>query len=158
MLTTSSWDICQEGHSPRSTPQRRHMAHQRLVLSGHAQETREVIKTHGPPETVCSQSTWSPEILRPGKCTKRPAESVPSQSTQESERQRPGRCMTCRVCFGQYPCTALWSLSSIDPGSTCRHERGQTQRGPELRALPTLAREVCLQCPSLSTTQENKGA
>ena len=32
--------------------------------------TREVIKMHVPPRTVCSPSTWSPEPLRPGKGTK----------------------------------------------------------------------------------------
>ena len=31
---------------------------------------REVIKTHGPPGTVCSPSIWSTEVLRPGKGTK----------------------------------------------------------------------------------------
>ena len=30
----------------------------------------EVIKTHGPPGTVHSPVTWSPELLRPGKGTK----------------------------------------------------------------------------------------
>ena len=33
--------------------------------------TGEVIKIHSPPGTVCSPSTWSPELLRPGKGTKR---------------------------------------------------------------------------------------
>ena len=32
LLTTSSWDICQEGHSSRSTPQRRRTAHLRQCV------------------------------------------------------------------------------------------------------------------------------
>ena len=32
--------------------------------------TGEVIKKQGPPGTVHSQSTWSPELLGPGKGTK----------------------------------------------------------------------------------------
>ena len=32
--------------------------------------TREVIKTHSPPGTVCSPGTWSPELLGPVKGTK----------------------------------------------------------------------------------------
>ena len=35
--------------------------------------TGEVNKTHGPSETMCSSSTWSPELLRPGKGTKHTA-------------------------------------------------------------------------------------
>ena len=32
--------------------------------------TWELIKMHGPPGTVCSPSTWLPELLGPGKGTK----------------------------------------------------------------------------------------
>ena len=89
--------------------------------------TRKVIQTHSPPGTVCSQSTWSPELLRPGKCTKLSlTESVPLRNTQESEWLRLGKWMNCRVYFGQCPCRALWNLGSIDPGSACHHELGQT--------------------------------
>ena len=42
------------------------MAH----LGNQAARTREGIKMHGPPGTVCSPSTWLPELLRPGKGTK----------------------------------------------------------------------------------------
>ena len=72
-----SWrvDICQEGRSQRSAPQRRHTAHPRR----HSHCTPRKLsgwegggdKTHRPPGRGCSPSTWSPELLRPGKGTKR---------------------------------------------------------------------------------------
>ena len=73
-----SWmvDICQEGHSLRSAPQRRHMAHLRRCSPGwgwggrnRAAGTGEVINMHGPPGTVHSPSTWSPELFGSGKGT-----------------------------------------------------------------------------------------
>ena len=71
-----SWmvDICQEGHSLRSAPQRRHTAHLRQCSRCAPRKPScwdgEVIKTHGPHGTVYSPSTWSPELLRPRKHTK----------------------------------------------------------------------------------------
>ena len=71
-----SWtvNICQEGHSQRSAPQKSYMAHLRWCSRATPRKavarTDEVIKIHGPPGTVCSPSTWSPELLRPGKDTK----------------------------------------------------------------------------------------
>ena len=71
-----SWmvDIHQEGLSLRSALQRRHTVHLRQCSCGkpgnQAAGTGEVIKTHGPPGTVCSPSTWLPELLRPEKGTK----------------------------------------------------------------------------------------
>ena len=51
------------------------MAYTEMVLMPHlgnqAAGTREVIKTHGPPGTAHSPSTWLPELLGPGKGTKR---------------------------------------------------------------------------------------
>ena len=71
-----SWtvDICQEGRSLRSVPQRRHTAHLRWCSRGAPRkpsaQDRGGDKDHGPPGTVHSPSTWSPELLRPGKGTK----------------------------------------------------------------------------------------
>ena len=48
-----------------------------------------VIKMHGPPWTVHSPSTWSSDLLGPGKETK--CESVPLWSTSEPEWFRPGK-------------------------------------------------------------------
>ena len=70
-------DICQEGHSLISAPQRRHRAHLRWCSCGlknlvnQTAGAREVIKMHSSPGTVCSPSTWLPELLRPWKGTKR---------------------------------------------------------------------------------------
>ena len=87
-----SWmaDICQEGHSLRSAPQRRHMAHlRRNRVTG----TREVIKTCSPPGTVCLPSTLLPELLGPAKGKNaHPTTPVPLWSTWEPEWLRPGKC------------------------------------------------------------------
>ena len=67
-------DIHQEGHILRSAPRgdTRHTWDGALVahLGNRVTGPREVIKTHSPPETVCSPSTWLPELLGPGKGTK----------------------------------------------------------------------------------------
>ena len=71
-----SWmvDICQEGHSPRSAPQRKHTAHLRWCSRGAPRKPSSQDwggdKMHHTPGTVCSPSTWSPKLLRPGKGTK----------------------------------------------------------------------------------------
>ena len=71
-----SWtvDICQEGCSLRSAPQRSHMAH--LKWCSHCIPWKPNgwdqggDKMHLPPGTVHSPSTWSPELLAPEKSTK----------------------------------------------------------------------------------------
>ena len=64
-------DICQEGRSLTSAPQRRHMAHLRWYSCSAPRSGQDQggDKTHGPPGTVCSPSTWLPELLGPGKGT-----------------------------------------------------------------------------------------
>ena len=66
--------IYQEGYSLRSTPQRDTGHTWDGALTVHAGNrmvgTGEVIKMHGPPGTVCSPSTWLPDVLRPRKGTK----------------------------------------------------------------------------------------
>ena len=123
-------DICQEGRSLRSAPQRRHMAHLRWYScsapgSGQDQGGDE---THGPPGTVRSPRTWLPELLGPGKGKKRvqTTESVPLWSTQEPEPEklRPGKCTKPRACFGQIPFRATWRPSSVDMESTHCRELG----------------------------------
>ena len=49
-----------------------------------------------------------------------PTKSVPLWSTREDEPEwlRPGKCMQPRACFRQFPCRAIWSLSSVDWEST----------------------------------------
>ena len=56
-----------------------------------------------------------------------PTESVPLWSTQEPvpEQLNPGKCMQPRARFKQFPCRAIWSLSSVDRGNThALSERG----------------------------------
>ena len=70
LLTMSSWDPKQLTSARRvgawDQLSRGDMAHR----GKWAAETGEVIKTHGPPGTVCLPSTWLPELLGPGKGTK----------------------------------------------------------------------------------------
>ena len=76
---------------------------------------------HRPPGTVHSPSTWSPELLRPGKgLNAHPTKSMLLWSIQEPEPEqlRPGKCTKPRACFGLFPCRATWSLSSVDWEST----------------------------------------
>ena len=65
-----SWmvDICQEGHSQRSAPQRKQMAH--LRWRSHCTQDQGGDKTHSPPGTVRLPSIWMPALLQPGKGTK----------------------------------------------------------------------------------------
>ena len=67
-------DIHQEGCSQRSAPQRRHTAHVRWCSGGATRKPRGWDqggdKRHRTPGTVRSPSTWSPELLGPGKGTK----------------------------------------------------------------------------------------
>ena len=71
-----SWmvDICQEGCSQRSAPQRRHMAHLRRCSLGALRKPRGWDrggdKTHHPAGRVHSPSIWSLELLGRGKGTK----------------------------------------------------------------------------------------
>ena len=62
-----------------------------------------------------------------------PTESVPLWSTWEPE---PGKCTKYRARFGQFPCRATWTLSSVDPESSHRCEPGQTQCGPYTAPTP----------------------
>ena len=84
---------------------------------------------HHTPGRVCSPSTWSPELLRPGKGQNAGlTESVPLWSTQEPEPEqlRPGKCTQPRACFRQFPCRVTWTLSSVHQESTHTVSRGKT--------------------------------
>ena len=118
--------------------------------------TRDVHKMQGPPGTVHLPSTWSPEWLGPGKGTNTQTMSPGSvllQRVQELEKLRPGKCTKCRARSGQCPCRAPWSLSSVDPGSTCHLGLWETQCCPSTGSSPhTPAAIVCGVPPS---TQHN---
>ena len=112
-----SWmvEFCQE---------ERHMAHLRWCSCGIPRKPSgwEVIKMHRPPGTLHSPSTWSIELLGPGKAQNAgPIESVSLWSIQEPapDQLRPGKCTKSRAHLGQFPCRATRSLSSLDRENTC---------------------------------------
>ena len=139
-----SWmvDNRQEGHSQRSAPQRRHIAQLRQ-------------RSHCAPRKLSIWNWGDDKMHRPtwGECTRQapgrlscsdlgraqntfPTRSVPLWSTQEPEKLRPEMCTKFRAHLGQYPCRETWSLSSVDPGSTCHCELGQTQCAPHTASTP----------------------
>ena len=123
-----SWmvDICQEGCSQRSAPQRRHTAH--LRRHSHCTPRKPSSWDGGgdktPPPTWGECSCQAPGHLSCSGLGRAqstgPTESVPLWSTREPkpEQLRPGKCTQPRACFRQFPCRATWSLSSVDWEST----------------------------------------
>ena len=89
-----------------------------------------------------------------------PTESVLLWSTQEPEPEwlRPEKCMQPSACFRQFPCRATWSLSSVDWESTHAMSRSKPNVAQTLRAFPSYASDICLQCSSLPTAELNKWA
>ena len=140
-------DIFQEGHSLRSIPQRRHVTYP----GNRAARTGEVMKMHGPPETVHLPGTGRLSCSDLGRTqTTGPTESVPQWSTREPEpeRLRPGKCTQPRAHPRKFPSRATWSLSSIDRESTHAVSRGKPSVAETLQVLPTHSSDICLQCPS----------
>ena len=85
-----------------------------------------------------SPGTWSPELLRRVKGTKRRPNrvcTVMEYQEPESERLKPGKCTKPKVRFRQFPYRATWSLSCVDWEST-HPERGHTQCGPDTASAP----------------------
>ena len=139
-------DIPQEGHSQRSAPQRRYMAHLRRCsrcaprkLSGWDQGGD---KSHCPTWGECThQAPGRLSCSDLGRAQNTgPTESVPLWSIQEPEpeRLRPGKCMQPRAHFREFPCKATWSLSSVDQESTHHRELGQIQCGPDTASTPDI--------------------
>ena len=139
-----SWmvDIHQEGCSPRSAPQRRHMAHLRQRSccaprkpSGCDQGGD---KTHHPTWGECARQVpghLSCSDLGRAQNTD-PTKSVLLWSTREPEPEwlRPGKCMQSRAHCRQFPCRATWSLSSVDWESTHTVSGGKPSVPETLRA------------------------
>ena len=96
--------------------------------------TGQVTKTHGPPETARSPSSWSPELLGPGKGTKRTAYPglCPCGTPENLSCLDLGSARNSGPTWhlGQCPCRAPWRQISLDPGSTCCLGLWQTQCGP----------------------------
>ena len=86
-----------------------------------------------------------------------PTQSVASWSTWEPEPEqlRPGKCAKPRAHFGQFPCRATWSLSSVDQESTSTVSWGKPSVILTLRALPTHSSDYLfvLFLPPHSTTE-----
>ena len=114
-----SWmvDLCQEGRSQRSAPQRRHMAH--LSRCSHCTPRK---PSGCPTWGVCThQALGRLSCSKLGRAQNAgPTDSVPLWSTREPEPEqlRPGKCMQPRACFSQFPCRATCSLSSVDQKRT----------------------------------------
>ena len=150
-------DICQEGHSQRSAPQRRRMAHLRWYSQCAPRKPSSWDwggdKTHPPPGGNCAhQALGQLSCSDLGKAQNAgPTESVPVWSTQEPEPEwlRPGQCTQPRARFRQFPCRATWSLSNVDWESAHAVSEGKPSVAQTLQALPTHANDICLQCSSL---------
>ena len=69
-------DICQEGHSQRSAPQKRHKAHLRRRASCKPRKPSGRDGGGDKSKRLCLPSTWSPELCGPGKGT---TQAQPSQ-------------------------------------------------------------------------------
>ena len=157
-----SWevDICKEGRSQRSAPQRRHMAHLRWFSCCTPRKLSNKDwggdKMQCPTWVECAhQAPGCLSCLDLGKAEKKgPTESVLLWSTQEAEpeRGRSGKGTKCRTCLRQFACRATCSLSSVDQKST--HTMSKPSVIQMLQALHT--HDICLQCSSLPTAQLNR--
>ena len=153
-------NIHQEGHSQRSAPQKRHMAH----LRRHTSCTPRKLsgrdgggdKTQPPTGGDCARQApghLSCSDLGRAQNTD-PTKSVPLWSTQEPEPEqlKPGKYTQPRAHFRQFPCRATWRLSSVDQESTC-HEWGQIKCGPDCKHSPHMP--VIFVCSIPSSPQHN---
>ena len=119
-------DIHPEGRSQRSAPQKRHTAHLRrhAYCTPRKLSSRDGAGNKSKPPTGGDCTRQAPghlSCLDLGRAQNEgPTKSVPLLSTQEPEPEqlRPRKCMQPQALFGQFPCTATWSLSSVDWEST----------------------------------------
>ena len=148
MLTTSSWDP-DGSHLPGksqpeiSSPEETH-SRPGIVPSGHTREN----KRPGPGMCIrCKAHLGQCTCQAPGHLNGLDlgktqntqlisSGSVLLQCNQELWKLRPGKCMKCRVHLEQCPSRAPWSLSSVDPGSTCHIGLWQTQCHPSTVSSP----------------------
>ena len=127
-----------------------------------APRTREVIRRIAHLGRVCLPTTWSPECLDLGRAQNAgPTESVPLyprtwvpenlnlSGLDLGSTHNPGPAL-------QFPCRATWSLSSVDRESTHAVSGGKPSVAQTLRALPTHASDICLQCSSLPAAKLNQ--
>ena len=150
-------DIHQEGHSQRSAPQKTERSHLRCRSCCAPRKPSGWDwggdKTHRLTWGECTHQT--PGHLSCSDLGRAqnagPSESAPLWSTQvpEPERLRPGKGIQPRPALES--CRAIWSLSSVDWESTHAVSGGKPSVAKTLRALPTHASDICLQCSSLPT-------
>ena len=78
------------------------------------------------------------------------------QSIRKPEWLRPGQCTKLKACFGQRPCGAPSSLSSVDLGSTQCLELGQIQCGSYTASTPHTSQQylVAVSLPPYNTTAQ----
>ena len=157
-------EVCQDGCSLRSAPQRRHMAH--LRRRSHCAPRKPSDwpqagdKTYHPTRGECThQAPGRLSCSDLGRAQNAgPTECVPLWSTREPEpeRLRLGKFMQPRACFRHFPCRATWSLNSVDWENTHSTSGGKPSVAQTVQALSTHATDICLQCSSLLTAQLNK--
>ena len=159
-LGSSMVHICQECHSLRLAPQRRHMAHLGLCPHGAPRKlSHQDWKVRGCKahlgQCACQPPSCLSNLDREGRKTHSPSGSVPLQNTREPEQLRPGKYMKHKVHLGQCHCRAPWSLSSVDPGNSCCLGLWQAQCGPStVSTLHTCQRNLFVVTISLHSTTE----
>ena len=157
-------NIHQEGHSQRSAPQKRYMAHLRRhaccttrKLSGWDWGgNKSQLSTGG---DCAHQAPGHLSCSDLGQAQKAgPTKSAPLWSTREPEPEqlRPGKNTQPRARFGQFPFRATWSLSSVERESIGTVSWGKPSVVHTLGAHPTHPSDICLQCRPLPATQLNK--
>ena len=121
--------------------------------------TGQMNKMHSPHGTVCLPRlvTWAVRTWEGHKIHSQPR-SVPLQSTQEPEWLISVKYMKCRATWDSAVAehSGDWAVYTRDMYATL--DCGQPSVVHPLWALPTHASGICLQCPSLPTTQLNKWA
>ena len=97
-------DIRWEGCSQRSAPQKRRTPHLRRRIGCTPRKPSSRDGGGDKSQRPCLPNTWSPELLGPGKGTKRRPESARLWSTPvpEPERLRPGKCIQPRAGLEQF--------------------------------------------------------
>ena len=135
-------DIHQESHSQRSPEETRGTpaAHPGNLEAG----TGEVIRCTAQLGRGHSPSTWSPELLRPGKGTKHlcgAPESLNLSGSDLGSARNPQPALDSSLQSNLEP-------EKCRPGKRTRRERFKPSAAETLRALPTLASD-CLQPFSL---------
>ena len=131
LLTKSSWDtgrltsagrVAARDQLPRGDTRHTWDCAPTAHPGNRAAGTREVMRPTAPPGACALAKhpvAWS--CLDLGRAQNAgPTEVVPLWSTREPEPQRhgPGKCSQPRARLRQLPCTATWSLSSVDREST----------------------------------------